>query len=615
MPKRTEKDRVANFQTRVNASNKMHGKWSKRYACDTLEDYYYGHQCDNETDEIEKRKYVINLFYPSINIRKPSLLFTRPKVRVEPRPGRNDDPNSDLEERARLQEDTLNTFIGMDSFGFDLETSLAVQDAHFRFGITEIGYTADFIDNPNAGKPMLVEDSDQPMLDSKDQQVPQPARIPQEERLYIKWIPGETFRVSANQHNDLQKCDWCGYFEWHHASDIKANPRYKNTANLRPTGKIAKEFEDQPKEMPEDDPHQGMVKLWKIWSLRADGDARKHRVVFAEGGEKFLLDEPYKVFPFADLKFDEILKQWYPLPPTFNWLPPQIELNDSRESLRTHRKRFNRQFQCEPGTIQPEEKDKWEQGGDGTLIEAQGQGIQPINGATSDPTLVQSIPLSKDDFREISGVSGEDTGIADADTATQANILETRSQIRESYGRVQVARWLSNVATIMLRTIKEHMALPVWVKMNADPQSPTVAQEAQRITQLWKQIDSEDLGDLTNDVSVDIESLSPVAEETERNAFNQMLAIVTNPTVAMFLSQSEVLLRKALGYYGVKSEKEIQEVKRAMEQTLMLQAQAAAAAAQAKAGGAGPQGAAPGPTPGNPAIQQQLQQQMKTAVA
>lgn len=618
MPKLTERERVQGWQSKVNAANKVYAAWAQKYVPDTLENYYYGHQhLNDETAEIENRQYVINLFYPSINIRKPSLLFFRPKVRVDARPGRNDDPGTDVEARARLQQDTINTYIGTRSLGFHLETSLAVQDAHFRFGVCKVEYNADIADNPLAGKPMTKEGSTDSMHDEGGLEVMQPAKLVEDESLYIKWIPGQTFRVSVNQSNDLKKCDWVGYFEWHHAVDVKAEPRYKNTKDIKGTGAINKDFQgDEWKGPPDEDPHAGMVKLWKLWSLRRDKDGKTHRIVFADGGEKFLLDEPYKVFPFAGLVFDNILRQWYPLPPTFNWLHPQNELNESREGLRAHRRKFKRQFQRQVGSVQPEELDKWKEAEDGTCVEVTGEGIRPIDNATSDPSLVQSIPQSYEDFTRISGVSGEDQAVAQSETATQANILDVRSRIRESYGRVQVSNWLGEIAFIMLQTLKEDTALPLWIKMNADTTPPSTPEEAMvriaevmRIGKLWKQINGDELGELSNDISVDIESLSPVAEETERNSFNQLLAIVTNPTVALFLSQSEVLLRKALGYYGVKSEKEIQEVKRAMEMTLQLQMMAQAGAAGGAAG-AGPQGASPGPTPDNTAIADQIQAQM-----
>lgn len=613
MPKPSDKERVSRKQNDIDAAEKVYKKWDQTYSPDLLERYYYGLQWQNDVAELDKRKYVINMFYPSLKVRQPSLLFFRPKVRIEPRPGRNDDSHTDIEARAKLQQDTVNTFIGNPDIAFNLETQLAVLDAQFRFGVVEVGYTADFIDNPNAGKPVL-NDKNEPLTDGDGSEVTQPSKLVNQEGLYVKWVPGNTVRVSANAHNRLERCEWFAYYEWHYIADLKANPRYKNTSNLKATGQL-KDSEKSETVDADADAHKNMVKVWKRWNLRREADGSRMRYVWVEGGDKFLLEEPYKIFPFAGLKFDERLDEWYPLPPTFNWISPQNELNETREQQRVHRKRFNRMFQALAGAFaSEEEKAKWAEGEDGTLLEVtRDEAIKPIADAPLDPTVVRNIPQTKEDFREISGISGEERGVAEAETATQANIIQLQSRVRESFGRVQVAQWLSKIGTIMLETIREYMSLPFWIKVNVDLNSPDATQEALRVGYLWQQIEGENLGDMNFDISVDVESLSPVAEESERNSWLQMLTVITNPTLQIPLATSEVLLRKTVGYFGIKSEREISEIQKAMSMSLMVAAQQAMAQTQAKQGGT-PGEAAPGPTPTNQDIQGQLQQQMPTPV-
>lgn len=610
MARPTDKERVAQKQEDINAANRVYDKWAETYNPDLLERYYYGLQWANETSDWNKRKYVINMFYPSLKIRQPSLLFFRPKVRIEARPGRNDDANTNIEARARLQQDTVNTYIQMPSIAFNVETQLAVFDAHFRFGVVEVGYTADFIDNPNAGLPALTKEGN-PQIDADGNEVMQAAKIVTDESLFVKWIPGNTFRVSANAHNRMDRCDWVAYYEWHHIADLKANSRYKNTADLQATGRL-KDSEKSEAVDKDADAHRGMVKVWKRWNLRKESDGSRMRYVWVEGGKKFLLEEPYKIFPFADLKFDERLDEWYPLPPTFNWVSPQNELNETREQQRVHRKRFNRMFQHLAGTVPPETLSKWAEGEDGTMLEVNmDEAIKPVPDAALDPSVVRNIPLTKEDFREISGVSGEERGVAEAETATQANIIQLQSRVRESFGRVQVAQWLAKIGSIMLETIREYMTLPIWIKVNVDATAPTAAEEAMRVATLWQEITADQLGDMNYDISVDVESLSPIAEETERSSWLQMLTVITNPALQIPLASSDVLLRKTVGYFGIKSEREISEIQKAMQASMMMMAQAAMAQAQAKGT---PGQAAPGPTPSNEDIQMQLQQQMPGGV-
>jgi hypothetical protein len=146
---------------------------------------------------------------------------------------------------------------------------------------------------------------------------------------------------------------------------------------------------------------------------------------------------------------------------------------------------------------------------------------------------------------------------------------------------VQVARWLAGIGGKVLETLREFSSLGFWVKLNVDPLSPSAIEEATETAVIWRLVTAEELGDLHNDITVAVESLSPVAQQAEREAWNQVIALVTNPTLALFLSQSEVLLRKTLSFYGIKNDKEIEEIRRAMQDALMIQT----GAAQAQDGG------------------------------
>jgi hypothetical protein len=332
-----------------------------------------------------------------------------------------------------------------------------------------------------------------------------------------------------------------------------------------------------------------MVKVWKIWDLR-----RRVRHVLAEGHKKFLQeDKPYTFLPLAVIKFHEILNSFYPCPPVYQWLGPQDEINETREMQRAHRRRFYRRYTYTDGSIDPAELEKLETGGDGVCAKSNtpGSPLTPVPDAPLSGDVWTHLNESKSDFIAVSAIGGEQRGVAESDTATQATIIDQRSRLRESAARTKVAGWLSQIARLMLLTIKEEMALPIWVKRSSDPFAQGMIEGK---TELWRQIQSDELGDLDLDVYIDLASMSPVTEEVERNAWNTVLALMTNPSILMVLGQSEVLLRKTLMMYGIRSENEIQEIIKVMQQALgMVQQQAAAEAA--KKMGAGSVGAG-GPT-------------------
>ena len=323
-----------------------------------------------------------------------------------------------------------------------------------------------------------------------------------------------------------------------------------------------------------------MVKVWKIWDLRT-----KKRYIWPDSGEKFFVDgKPFNVLPFADLRFHERMNKWYPVPPIFNWISPQDELNETREMQRVHRKRMYRRYLKSP-SITDEQMGELEDGGDGAYIEGKDGDIVPVPDAPLDRAIDLNVPQTREDFREITGVSGDQRGVTDTETATQANIVESRAQIREDFGRTQVANYLAQIASIALLTIRENMALPIWVKTSVDPFSPAIADETARVVGLWTQIQAEELGDYNFDVMVDVASLSPLGEEQKRNKFFQGLAVLGNPQFSGLLLGSDILLRKALQYFDIVTEREIQEVKKALMMNMMMQAKAAAAQAGGTAGG------------------------------
>lgn len=584
MAREAEKDRVKRWTSRIDAADKAYKDWAAEFRCDTLESYAEGFQWSGKTEDEAKALYTINLVFPTLETQLPSLLYYRPKFLVEPRPPHADDANSTAPDRAKLAEDTLQTFVDDKRTQFRLNTHLALRDAQFRFGVVEVGYSADWLDNPQAQKPEI----DDKEAVGEDSAPPQPAKVPRQgsERIFVKRIPAKDFRVSLSGRNGFLDNDWVGYKEWHYVEDVKANPKYRNTSRLKASGKL----NDGDKTTDaEQDRYKGMVCLWKLWDLRA-----RKKLVVAEGHDKFLLEEDYTYVPLAVIKFYERLDEFYPLPPVFNWISPQDEINEVRESRKTHRKRFYRRYTIQKGAMDSTEREKLETGGDGVIAERNtpDDTLAPVIDAPLGGDTDKHLMESRDDFMQITGVGAEARGQAEADTATQANIIEGRAQLRESSGRALVGEWLSEIGRLMLLCLIEKMQLPFWVQMHSDPFAGDQQDAARTVAgvQQWQEISATDLGEsLAFEVSVDVTSLSPVAEQQKMLAWNQVLALLTNPGMLMVLMQSEALLRKTLKFYGITADKEVREIQRVGQGIMAMQV--AAMAAQAGPGATATAGA------------------------
>jgi hypothetical protein len=236
--------------------------------------------------------------------------------------------------------------------------------------------------------------------------------------------------------------------------------------------------------------------------------------------------------------------------------------------------------------------------------------ITPIPDAPLDAAVARNVPQSQDDFTRVSGISGEEQQVAQSETATQANLIALASKVRESSRRRVVAQWLSGLGRVMLLTLVDKMALPFWIQKNVDPASPMAMGEAMEIAQLWQSIEAEDLGDIDNDISVEISSLSPVAQQQEREDFFGFLGVLKDPMIGTLMAVSPYLLRKISGMFNIHNERDLVEISKATTMVALMSA--------GGAGGAAPKGqagqAAPGPTPSIEDTQGQLQQQLPVEV-
>ncbi len=618
-----EETRAKKWHERIAGACRVYSEWMDRFHVKRLEEYYEGYHWGGMglSEEDAAKRYVVNLVYASIETQKPGLLFHKPQVKIKPRPVRADDMGAlGVDQMAELCQDAVQTFIDRPDVRFMFETSLAVHEAHTRFAIVEVGYSADFINNPHANKPVLQEDEKEveledlspdviggdqpdaegavmPGLPPSEEQIKQPEKLVTKEKLYVKWIPADDFRVSISSKNCLEDNDWVGYKEWHYLEDVKRNKAYKNTRDLKATAILSQKYQDPEEAEEERKLRHGMVCLWKIWDLRT-----MTKMVLAEGHKRFLQEGgAFAYLPFADLKFLERPKHYYPMPVVYNWIGPQDQINDIRDMRRLHRKRFVRRYTATRDGIEQSELEKLESGEDGVVAWAKlpGGNLIPVPDAPLDSAVFKDAADSRQDFIEVSGVTSDSRGVADSTTATQANILNSRMQIRESKARMAVGEWLSRIARLMLFTLRDRMSLPFMVTLQSKIQQtgPSDPMEVDKIVNTWQAVQSEDLGTLDMDVSVELSTLSPVAEEEERNSWSQVLALMSNQQLAMLLGDSDVLLRKTLALYGVREEQEVQEIKRVLAQmaamTAMMMGQQAA---QTSAAGAAPQmGAAMGP--------------------
>jgi hypothetical protein len=668
-----EKKRVARWVSRLSDANKAYDKWYRDYKVEKSKRYWKGFQRTGEDrlDANNQEKVQVNLIAPTVAIRIPSLYFYYPFARVLGAPSVSYVEGTQLEDRAQLLQDTGNTIIRDPETGFRRETLMALKESMWAFGLIEIGYSAEFVDNPYYQRPPLVENEDVEeemeqggsklfaggSKDTDDNPFPslfndkggsypsdgsdtippptapavtQPRSMPDEavaqlkqivdkEQFYVRHIPPEQFRVSISGQPCLEANDWCAYYEWMYVEDVKAAPAYnpEATKKLKAGGAIVKDYSTatgdistssstaisfpSDSSMDRDRDRGGQVKVWKIWDLRT-----RQRHVIAEGCEKFLIEgEEFKRVPLYPITFEDQDDDWYPIPPIQAMLGPQDEYNDSREMLRGLRHMIVPRYTADTG-IEDSELRKLETGGPGVIARVNTNSpspIMPVSQPELDSGAVRALGIAKSDLMEVSGVSGEQRGQAEADTATQASIINQRALVRDSFGRLRVAEWLGNITRGLIQLAIDKMSLPMWVLRNCDPQSQNFMADAANISSLYREITLTDLKEadqmLRWDVSVDVETLSPLTEDTLRAQIQSVVTMLAQPPVAMLLSKSPPLLKICLDRFGIRDSK----TQDAIRQALGMVAMTPPGAPGVPSPPAGPGGGAPlAPNPTGPGM-------------
>src|ERR1044071_4312913 len=184
------------WKGRIASANKFYEQWENRYRCKTLERYYRGFHW--EADSGKEGTYTLNMVYSTLEIKLASYTFSNIQFHLKPKPNKSDYNLEFAIQSAQLKEDCINTIVSNPNGRFADEVEAALKDSFFRFGILETGYSADWITNPNVGKPLFDTDVDPNSSNSSDPKIiRQPDEIPQNELVYFKRIPAQRFRVGG----------------------------------------------------------------------------------------------------------------------------------------------------------------------------------------------------------------------------------------------------------------------------------------------------------------------------------------------------------------------------------------------------------------------------------
>lgn len=579
------------WQARIQEANKQYDEWEEKFKCKKLYDYYENFQWVNHTGGY--RPYTLNLFHSTIKIKLASFLFQRPEFLVTPEPGHSHWDMDFAVQSAQLKQDTLNTIIKNPNVKFAQTLRRASLDSFFRFSIIEVGYAADWR-NPLKDDPYLNSWDDPDGTPEDKLRVKVQNEVPINERFFVKRIKPWRFRVSVSDAEDLDDHEWCGYWQYYYTETLKKTPGINFPDNYDGSVYSSSEIGSFSRDRQSglflsNRPSRPVCKVWHIW----DQVTKKRKLILDSSRDEdyCLWEQNFERLPLIDLRWDLREEGFYPIPPAWYWLSSQDEINESREQIRSYRRRFTRKFQVLKGMMDQEEQEKFTSGPDGIVVEVKQMDAlkaieNPEIGTTSENALIQA----KDDFNIVSGTSAEARPGGDRETATKSQITDQRSKIRESAEQLDFTNFAALVGREILAQAGEKLVEGLWIKYTSNP-SEGVLQDMQVNQPLFKWIKAQDLSDGYDcTVAVDVKNATPAAMEAEQTSFVNFVMFLKNaPMVAM----SPDLIRETAYRFGYKNEKIIHQMQQVALLSMAAKASQAGATGQqitdaAQGGGSNP---------------------------
>ena len=390
---------------------------------------------------------------------------------------------------------------------------LGIQDAHFAYGVLKTRHASDTEKHPNAGKPILDDDGKELKDPDTGETQIYPDEVPINKRYEALRIHPDDFIWDADagpledswgfvaQRIRMRKDEAQKDKRFNLAAAKSISPKAKETDQRGIFGLswLAKKTAQKESEF---------VDVWEIYDLD-----NNETLTMAEDAEDLLIKPRptapgVEGHPYSILRFTLRDNSPYPIPPVSPAIDPQKEISLSRSQWLTHRKRFNRKYEFDVSRADdPDlEIEKLEIGGDGTVLRTRGGAVTVIQEASMDQQRISELIALDNDVVEALGSPGNARGVANADSATEASILDNRLEIREGDRLSMVVDWITDFASKLDQLVQFHIEEDEAVKITG-PQG-----------EFWKIIRQQDYEEIEGEFeySVNVGASRPRLPDIER---------------------------------------------------------------------------------------------------
>lgn len=546
MARPKKEDLQKTWEEKIARAKKKKEEWCELMRVDLARQYFKGKQNPGYP---ESEWITINKIYSHLMSQLPSLYSVDPYFYVKTKKTFNPDPAlvAEYDTRAKIRQAALNYYKG--ELKLKDKARLCIQDAHFAFGVGKVHYYADEIDNPDAGKPSLSEDGKE-LKDENGEPIYEPDSVPINQRYCISRVHFDDFLWDEDAGTLPDK--WCWVAERIRLTKDEAEKKFSKATLKRLKAKGDEKKTGTPLSLEEKAKDKEIYILWEIYDLK-----NKQWLTICEDAND-VFKEPDSLppgvedHPYAFLRFTLIDDSPYPIPPVSQAIDPQKEFCMSRSQVLTHRKRFNRKYEVvESKLTDPDtEIPKLENGDDGTCIRVQQNGaVTPIADAPLDQQRYLEIQALSNDLSEIFGSGGEARGIAESDSATQADIIDRRMEVKEGDKLGVVSEFLTDIAKKLDQLIQAHIEKDEAVRI--------VGPEGE----FWQIVREADYQKIEGEFeySIDVGATAPRLPHIERAQWTAFMSQVVIPMPHILTAPR--FMKKMAAMYGIEDQAMLEELR------------------------------------------------------
>lgn len=534
------------WQEKIERAVKKREEWANQFHVKLARDYFEGKQNPGYPQE---EWITINKIYSHLQAILPSLYSIDPYFYVKTKKSYQPDPNqiAAFDQKGKIRQDYLNYLKG--ELELKQKARLCIQDAHFAYGVAKIHFKSDQKENPDYGS--AIKSGEKDMTDEKGNPVMEPKYIPINERYVVTRVHPDDFIWDEDAGTLPDKWGWVAERTKLTKEEAKADPRFTPSflKNVKPQSRK----DDLPPISGDKEPEDRSVYiLWEVYNLR-----NKKWMCLVEDAQELLQD--WEDLPpgvenhcYAILRFTLRDNSPYPIPPISQAIDPQKEYGLARSRILTHRKRFNRKYEAVIERLADEsELSKLENGDDGTIIKVIQLGaIAPINDAPLDPnsTYAELVALNND-LVEVFGSGDEARGIASADSATQADIIDDRMKVKEGDKLSIVTDFIVDIARKLDQLVQKHITKDEAVRVTG-PQG-----------EYWSVVKESDYEAIEGEFeySVNVGASTPRIPQLERAQWTAFMNQVVVPMPHILTAPH--FMKKMAEMYGIEDEVMLEELR------------------------------------------------------